>query len=71
MFLAWTQLPRGARIPKTRRGYWLAKIEGNRQRDETYRAILKASGWRTLTLWECELHDVRYITKKLRRFLTS
>lgn len=61
--------PRGARTPKTRRDYWLAKIERNRQRDGAHQLALKAAGWGALTLWECELDDQRNISKKLRRFL--
>lgn len=61
--------PRGARIPKTRRDYWVAKIGRNRQRDRAHQLALKTAGWCVLTLWECELDDQRKISKKLLRFL--
>jgi DNA mismatch endonuclease (patch repair protein) len=43
------------RLPGTRREFWQAKIEGNRQRDSTVRAALLAGGWRVGTVWECAL----------------
>ena len=48
---------RGARIPKTNRDYWLAKVARNRARDAASRAALEAAGWRVETVWECELKD--------------
>ena len=47
--------PRGARTPKTNRDYWTMKISKNRIRDEAHRLELKAKGWRSLIIWECEL----------------
>lgn len=46
---------RGARAPKANAGYWTQKIARNRARDAAAQAALAAMGWRTLTLWECEL----------------
>lgn len=62
--------PRGARTPKTRQGYWLAKIERNRQRDKVHQLALKGTGWRVLTLWECGLGNQEKIAKKLLRLLS-
>jgi DNA mismatch endonuclease (patch repair protein) len=47
--------PRGARKPKANAAYWTAKIERNRARDSAARAALEASGWRVVTVWECEM----------------
>lgn len=41
------------KLPQTRRDFWLAKIAGNRSRDEQVNARLAAAGWRVLTVWEC------------------
>jgi DNA mismatch endonuclease, patch repair protein len=46
--------PRGARQPRSNAGYWIAKIDRNRARDDRVTAELQAQGWRVLTLWECE-----------------
>ncbi len=48
---------RGARKPKQNAAYWAAKIARNRARDLRNIADLSALGWRSLTLWECELRD--------------
>ena len=46
---------RGARQPKANAAYWTAKIARNRARDAAARAALEASGWRVVTVWECEM----------------
>lgn len=43
------------RLPATRPDFWRAKIEGNIRRDEASVAMLSATGWRVLTVWECAL----------------
>ena len=57
--------PRGARVPKANRDYWLAKVGRNRERDIASRATLEASGWRVETVWECELKDEVALTARL------
>ena len=39
--------------PETRREFWAKKISGNRHRDATVLAAVRAKGWRHLTIWEC------------------
>lgn len=58
-------------VPKTRTEFWLNKIETNRSNDQKYDELLKQSGWRVYTIWECELKkQVREATlNKLMRFL--
>jgi DNA mismatch endonuclease (patch repair protein) len=60
---------RGARTPKANRPYWEAKIARNRARDLEHRAALEAMGWRTVTLWECELKDEGQLEERLREEL--
>ena len=43
------------KLPSTRTQFWKAKIEINRQRDDTVRKTLRDTGWRVLTIWECAL----------------
>jgi len=59
---------RGARSPKNNAGYWRAKIDRNRARDERNREALRDSGWKVETVWECELGDIQWL-KRLKRFL--
>ena len=47
--------PRGARVPQTRRDYWVEKVARNRRRDGQNTDLLIASGWRVEVIWECEL----------------
>lgn len=51
----WHGCPKHRRIPKSRRTFWEAKLERNRQRDEEVNHTLRAKGWNVLRLWECEL----------------
>jgi DNA mismatch endonuclease (patch repair protein) len=60
---------RGARQPKDNAAYWRAKIARNVARDARSTAALKTNGWRTLTLWECEIKQAALLARKLRAFL--
>ena len=42
-------------IPKTRTEWWLDKINRNIDRDLANILALKKSGWRVITIWECQL----------------
>lgn len=59
----------GNRIPKSRVGFWRAKLEGNVARDRRATAILRKQGWRALTVWECQLNDRDRLAKRLTTFL--
>lgn len=61
---------RGARAPKANADYWREKIARNRARDAAHCARLAEQGWRTLTVWECELKDTYALEEKLRDFLS-
>ena len=43
------------KIPKTRRGFWVAKIRRNQERDIEEQKRLAEMGWHCITIWECEL----------------
>ena len=45
---------RGNRQPKTRREYWLEKLEKNRKRDRANLAALRERGWDVMVIWECQ-----------------
>lgn len=62
---------RGARPPKNNAEYWRAKISRNRVRDEKNIAALEALGWRTLTVFECELKDDDALKRRLLRLLDA
>ena len=43
-----------AYVPTTRSEYWQAKFRANEARDKKVRRLLKALGWRYVTIWECQ-----------------
>jgi DNA mismatch endonuclease (patch repair protein) len=58
-----------AHIPKTRSDYWTEKFSRNRERDAKNQTLAAQRGWRTLVVWECELHDSCRVVKRITRFL--
>ena len=46
-------------VPKTRTEFWLSKVARNRERDAQVVKKLAAMGWRSLTIWECDLKPGR------------
>ncbi|MHC8509878.1 MAG: very short patch repair endonuclease [Rhodospirillales bacterium] len=60
---------RGGRVPKTNRAYWVQKITRNRERDAQARRRLRALGWRSLIIWECQLKNEARLSERLREFL--
>jgi DNA mismatch endonuclease, patch repair protein len=60
---------RKASIPKTRRKYWTRKFERNVARDAAARRTLRQSGWRVLTIWECQARHEARLARKIKDFL--
>ena len=60
--------PRGARVPKNNRDYWIAKIARNKARDAKDCDRLREMGWSVLTVWECETKS-EGLEPRLRTFL--
>ena len=58
-------------IPKSNITYWGPKLVQNVRRDRTNEKKLKADGWMTLTLWECELREPEQVRRRLVAFLRS
>ena len=46
-----------AKTPSTRREFWMAKLQGNVDRDRRTSAKLAEMGWRVLSVWECSTRD--------------
>ncbi|ACS38034.1 very short patch repair endonuclease [Methylorubrum extorquens] len=69
----WHQHPsdecRPSALPRTRRDYWVPKLERNVARDARNMTDLAAAGWDALVIWECELSDLEAVADRLRRFL--
>jgi DNA mismatch endonuclease (patch repair protein) len=43
------------RMPRTKLDFWLPKLEANKKRYARNRRQLRALGWKSLVVWECEL----------------
>jgi DNA mismatch endonuclease, patch repair protein len=52
-----------ARLPKSRRDFWEAKLEGNVDRDRRKHAELAAAGWTALVIWECETEKLEQVER--------
>lgn len=61
----------GRVMPATNIDFWMRKRLGNVERDRRTHGSLKKSGWKVLTIWECETKNVRALTKKIEKFLSS
>ena len=59
----WHQHPdkscRLARMPKSRKEFWVPKLMANRARDARVKAELEGEGWSVLEIWECEINAER------------
>lgn len=60
----------GIRKPKSNVDYWIPKIHRNQQRDAENITGLRAAGWNILVIWECEINEKTYLSKKLQQFLS-
>jgi len=62
---------RHARLPKSRRNYWLPKLKRNSTRDTEVVAALRALGWTVLVVWECQVATEKDTSKLLLPFLSG
>ena len=60
-----------ARLPKSKLDFWRPKLEGNRKRDERNKRALARAGWKVLTLWECEIKDLKWLGAVIKSFLDA
>jgi DNA mismatch endonuclease (patch repair protein) len=59
-----------ARLPKSRREFWLPKLEGNKERDRSNIKKLRQLGWKVKVVWECEIKaKPDAVTRKLSKAL--
>lgn len=57
------------RQPRTKLGFWQPKLARNKARDEEVRKMLRRQGWKSMTVWECQLRSTRELMSRIRRFL--
>lgn len=56
-------------VPGTNKSYWIPKLERNKIRDSAALRELAKTGWKTLTVWECETKFPRSLRLRLRKFV--
>lgn len=61
----------GNRVPKSRLSFWQSKFSANIRRDALVKKSLKAQGWKSLIVWECELKNPDSIKRRIRKFLNA
>ena len=59
------------KLPRSRRSYWLPKMNRNRARDALAVGKLKRLGWRVIVVWECQLRKPIQLETKLLRQLAG
>ena len=62
---------REGRVPGSNTRYWAPKLQRNVTRDADAQAALRAIGWESLVIWECETTNLQALQNKLAAFLTS
>ena len=57
-------------FPAANKEYWSAKFARNKARDSLARITLRELGWRTITIWECQLKkDPLRVVSRIRKAL--
>ena len=59
-----------SRQPKSRRDYWIPKLQRNVERDKIHLRDLISQGWTVLVIWECEVRDIDRLANKISEFLS-
>jgi DNA mismatch endonuclease (patch repair protein) len=60
-----------AHTPKSNAAYWGPKLQRNHARDARNIEALRAVGWKSLVIWECEIRSGRTLKKRLKAFLSA
>src|SRR5262249_27457628 len=60
-----------SRPPTSNLEYWTPKLKANKNRDAANYRHLRSLGWRSLTIWECELKAMDQLLAKTIKFLRA
>lgn len=55
--------------PKSNQDYWLPKLKENRVRDAQTKKRLKALGWDSIVIWQCQLKRTDLVQQRIMKFL--
>lgn len=54
-------------MPSNNKAFWEKKLEGNALRDKRNIALLRKSGWKCHTIWECQANSEKRLAGLLRK----
>ncbi|HBI47781.1 MAG TPA: very short patch repair endonuclease [Smithella sp.] len=57
--------------PTTNKTFWAKKLDANIVRDKHNNKVLKSLGWKTLTIWECQIKNQDKLLSRLESFLKT
>lgn len=60
-----------AYTPKSNTDFWNKKFSSNMKRDKDIQNKLGKSGWKVLTIWECEIREIEKTTELLDSLLKN
>ena len=58
-----------ARLPKSKRRFWVPKLTENRRRDLRNIARLRRNKWGVSVIWECQLKNPASLARRVKKFL--
>jgi DNA mismatch endonuclease (patch repair protein) len=59
-----------AYTPASNRAFWVTKLEGNAERDRRVDRKLRGLGWKSITIWECEVDNQNALERLVNRIRT-
>jgi len=59
-----------AKKPKTNRGYWVTKIQNNKERDLVNQKLLEDLGFKVFIIWECEIRNQQNLSSIIINILS-
>lgn len=60
---------KNARLPKSRRDFWIPKLNGNRERDLRNHRALREMGFQVMVIWECQIQEPEMMRRRVVQFL--
>jgi DNA mismatch endonuclease (patch repair protein) len=62
---------REGRVPGSNKAYWTSKLQRNVRRDVEAQSALKAAGWSSLVIWECQTTNEQEVRSLLQTFFAG
>ena len=62
---------KAAKLPTTRQEFWQDKISNNIARDRRNVSDLELTGWKVITVWQCEIKTILSREKRLKELINQ